>query len=102
MLFRSGGNEQLWKPLNQVMMEACSGGGDNNNENRSEVRRAGLLCLLELIKSLGDEYIVLLPENLPLLSELLEDSNEDVARLARDVVTQAEELLGESLEDSLR
>ena len=90
-----GGNEQLWKPLNQVIMEACG-------NDRYEVRRAGLLCLLQLIQSLGDEYIVLLPENLPLLSELLEDGNEDVARLARDVVTQAEELLGESLEDSLR
>ena len=93
-----GGNEQLWKPLNQVVMEACS----NDDDNRSEVRRAGLTCLLELIKSLGDEYIILLPENLPLLSELLEDTNEDVSRLARDVVTQAEELLGESLEDSFR
>jgi BP28CT (NUC211) domain len=92
-----GGNEQLWKPLNHVIIEACG-----NDDNRSDVRRAGLICLLELIKSLGDEYIVLLPENLPLLSELLEDTNEDVARLARDVVTQTEELLGESLEDNLR
>jgi U3 small nucleolar RNA-associated protein 10 len=89
-----GGNEQLWKPLNQVIMEACG-----NDDNRSEVRRAGLLCLLELIQSLGEEYIVLLPENLPLLSELMEDTNEDVARLARDVVTQAEELLGKSFQD---
>jgi hypothetical protein len=95
-LAMAGGNEQLWKPLNHVVLQAC---GD---DHRSDVRRAGLVCLLELMKSLGEEYMVLLPENLPIISELLEDSNDDVARLARYVVTQAEELLGESLEDSLR
>ena len=92
----AGGNEQLWKPLNHVVLKAC---GD---EHRSEVRRAGLVCLLELMKSLGEEYMVLLPENLPVLAELLEDTNEEVASLARQVVTLAEELTGESLEDSLR
>jgi U3 small nucleolar RNA-associated protein 10 len=66
------------------------------------VRHAGLVCLLSLMKSLGEEYMVLLPECLPVLSELLEDSNEDVAGLARDIITLAEELLGESLEETLR
>jgi len=92
----AGGNEQLWKPLNHAVLQAC---GD---ESRSEVRRAGLTCLLELMKSLGEEYMVLLPENLPVLAELLEDTNEEVASLAKEVVTLAEELIGESLEDSLR
>lgn len=95
-LAAAGGNEQLWKPLNHAILQAC---GD---ESRSEVRRAGVVCLLELMKSLGEEYMVLLPENLPLLAELLEDSNEDVASLAKEVVTLAEDLIGESLEDNLR
>lgn len=45
---------------------------------------------------------VLLPECLPVLSELLEDSDEEIAGLAQDCVTLGEELLGESLEESLR
>jgi U3 small nucleolar RNA-associated protein 10 len=92
----AGGNEQLWKPLNHAVVQAC---GD---EGRSEVRKAGLVCLLALMNTLGEEYMVLLPENLPILAELLEDSNEEVAGLAREVVTLAEDLIGESLEDSLR
>lgn len=95
-LAAAGGNEQLWKPLNHAILQAC------NDESRSEVRHAGLVCMLELMKALGEEYMVLLPENLPALAELLEDTNEDVSSLAREAVTLAEELIGESLEDSLR
>jgi hypothetical protein len=95
-LAAAAGNEQLWKPLNHSVLEACA------NESRSEVRQAGIACLLSLMKSLGEEYMVLLPECLPVLSELLEDSDETVASLAKETVTLAEELIGESLEESLR
>ena len=54
------------------------------------------------MKALGEEYMVLLPENLPALAELLEDTSEEVANLTREVVALAEELTGESLEESLR
>jgi U3 small nucleolar RNA-associated protein 10 len=46
--------------------------------------------------------MVLLPECLPVLSELLEDEDEDIAAIAKDCIALGEELLGESLEDSLR
>ena len=46
--------------------------------------------------------MVLLPECLPVLSELLEDDDETIVVLAKECVHQGEELLGESLEDSLR
>jgi hypothetical protein len=95
-LAAAAGNEQLWKPLNHSVLDACG------NESRSEVRQAGIACLLSLMKSLGEEYMVLLPECLPVLSELLEDSDETIASLAKETVTLAEELIGESLEDSLR
>jgi hypothetical protein len=95
-LASAGGDEQLWKPLNHAVLTACG------EEGRAECRRAGLVCLLTLMKTLGEEYMVLLPENLPVLAELLEDSNEEVGSLAKEVVTLAEELIGESLEDSLR
>lgn len=94
-LATAAGNEQLWKPLNFAVLEACA-------HRRSEVRKAGVSCLLSIIESIGEEYMVLLPECLPVLSELLEDADEDVVSMAKECVRQGEELLGESLEESLR
>lgn len=91
----AAGDEQLWKPMNHAVLEACA------IADRSEVRKAGVRCLLSLLRTLGEEYMVLLPECLPVLAELLEDENEIVAGLARDCVMTAEELLGESLEQNL-
>lgn len=95
-LASAAGNEQLWKPLNHKVLDACG------NESRSEVRKGGVSCLLSLIKALGEEYMVLLPECLPVLSELLEDGDEEIASLAQECVSLGEDLLGESLQDSLR
>ena len=95
-LAAAAGNEQLWKPLNHELLEAC---GD---ERRSEVRKAGVTGLLSIIQALGEEYMVLLPECLPVLSELLEDEDEEIVSLAQECVRHGEELLGESLDDSLR
>ena len=78
------------------MLEACG------NSARAEVRKGGVVCLLSLLRALGEEYMVLLPECLPVLSEMLEDENEVIAGLARDAVAKAEELLGESLDANLR
>lgn len=93
-LATASGNEQLWKPLNFAVLEACG-------NKRSEVRKAGISCLLSIIETIGEEYMVLLPECLPVLSELLEDE-EEIAGMAKECVRQGEDLLGESLEDSLR
>jgi U3 small nucleolar RNA-associated protein 10 len=95
-LASAAGGEQLWKPLNHSVLQACS------NESRAEVRKAGVMCLLSLIRSIGEEYMVLVPECLPVLSELLEDSDEEIAGLAQDCISLSEELLGESLQESLR
>ena len=95
-LASAAGDEQLWKPLNHSVLQACS------NESRLEVRRSGITCLHALIRSVGEEYMVLIPECLPVLSELLEDGDEEVAGLAQDCISLSEELLGESLEENLR
>ena len=95
-LAAAAGDERLWKSLNYVVLEACS------DESRPEVRKGGLNCLLSLMKSLGEEYMVLLPECLPILSEMLEDPDEEVSGLSKEIVALAEELIGESLEESLR
>ena len=95
-LASAAGDEQLWKPLNHSVLQACS------DEGRLEVRKAGVSCLLSLINSVGEEYMVLIPECLPILSELLEDPDEEVSGTAQECISQSEELLGESLQDSLR
>ena len=95
-LAAAAGNEQLWKPLNYALLQACG------NDRRSEVRKTGVKSLLRIIKTLGEEYMVLLPECLPVLSELLEDEDENITALAKECVHQGEELLGESLEENLR
>ena len=94
-LATAAGDEQLWKPLNHSILQACS------DENRLEVRKAGISCLLSMIKSIGEEYMVLIPECLPVLSELLEDPDEEIAGMAQECISHSEELLGESLQDSL-
>ena len=92
-LAAAAGNEQLWKPLNFAVLEACG-------DKRSEVRKAGISCLLSIIESVGEEYMVLLPECLPILSELLED-DDDIAGMAKECIQLGEDLLGESLSSSL-
>ena len=64
-------NKQLRKPLNFSMPEACG-------HKRKEVRKAGISCLLSIIETIEEEYMVLLPECLPVISELLEDEDEVV------------------------
>lgn len=95
-LASAAGDEQLWKPLNHSVLQAAS------NEARPEVRKAGVMCLASLIRSIGEEYMVLIPECLPVLSELLEDGDEEIIGLAQECIGLSEELLGESLQDSLR
>jgi len=95
-LAAAAGNDQLWKPLNYAIMDACG------NENRAEVRKVGVNTLLKILQLLGEEYMILLPECLPVLSELLEEQDEEIAAVARECIRLGEELLGESLEDNLR
>lgn len=90
-LSAAAGNEQLWKPLNHAILTACG------NETRTEVRRVGISALLSVLRTLGEEYMILLPECLPVLSELLEDRDEGIARMAKECVQLGEDLLGENL-----
>lgn len=91
----AAGDEQLWKPLNHRVLEAAS------NDKRVEVRKAGVQCLASLIRTIGEEYMIFIPECLPILSELLEDNDQSVVSMAQDCVAMSEEFLGESLQHSL-
>ena len=58
--------------------------------------------MLFILKSqIGEEYLILLPECLPFLSELQEDDSEDIALYAGQVIRYIENISGETLEDYL-
>jgi len=50
---------------------------------------------------IGEEFLLLLPECLPFLSELLEDDNSEVTEVTAALVRYIEELSGESLDQWL-
>lgn len=50
----------------------------------------------------GEEYMVLLPECLPFLSELMEDSAQEVVDRTTDAIRFIEELSGEKLDEYLQ
>lgn len=54
-----------------------------------------------LIERLREEYLVLLPETIAFLAELLEDSEKTVVAKTQDLVRTLEELSGEDLKQYL-
>ncbi|KAL4953852.1 hypothetical protein BDW69DRAFT_164310 [Aspergillus filifer] len=72
------------------------GGGDN-----AHIRIAALKTEQSLTETLGEDWLALLPEMLPYISELMEDEDESVEREVRRWVKQIEGVLGERLDDML-
>ncbi|KAL4749031.1 U3 small nucleolar RNA-associated protein 10, partial [Aspergillus terricola var. indicus] len=71
-------------------------GGDNPH-----TRIAALKTEQALTEHLGEDWLALLPEMLPYISELMEDEDEGVEREVRKWVKQIEGVLGERLDDML-
>jgi U3 small nucleolar RNA-associated protein 10 len=65
-------------------------------------RLAVVRCEQSLTKRLGDEWLGLLPEMLPFISELREDDDEVVERETQRWITMMEEILGEDLEGMMQ
>ena len=61
-----------------------------------------MTCERAVTQGLGFEWLNLLPEMLPVISELLEDDNEDVERDTLAWVREIESITGESLEGMLQ
>ncbi len=68
----------------------------------SHTRLATVLCEQSLTKKLGEEWLGLLPEMLPFISELREDDDEMVERETQRWISSVEEILGEDLEGMLQ
>ena len=91
MLCRAVGDDVAWKPLHfGVLMHTRDG--------RPAVRAAAVETLGLCFRVVGDEFLVMLPEALGFLSELLEDPDGGVERAARALLRDVEEMSGEKLE----
>lgn len=71
-------------------------------DERAHTRLATVLCEQSLTKRLGEEWLGLLPEMLPFISELREDDDEMVERETQRWITEVEGVLGEDLEGMLQ
>ncbi|KAL0609241.1 HEAT repeat-containing protein 1 [Plecturocebus cupreus] len=84
-------DDSLWKPLNyQILLKT--------RDSSPKVRFAALITVLALAEKLKENYIVLLPESIPFLAELMEDECEEVEHQCQKTVQQMETVLGEPLQ----
>ncbi|NXP79390.1 HEAT1 protein, partial [Ramphastos sulfuratus] len=84
-------DDSLWKPLNyHILMKM--------RHSSSKVRFAALLALVEVAQKLKENYLVLLPESIPFLAELMEDECEEVEQQCQRTIQQLEVILGEPLQ----
>jgi len=61
----------------------------------------GLKVVRYMVQHLKEEYVVLLPETIPFLGELLEDVELPVKTLSQEILKEMETLSGESLRQYL-
>ena len=66
------------------------------------VRLAAVKAEEALTERLGEEWLALLPEMLPFISELQEDEDEEVERETHKWIVKIEGVLGESLDAMLQ
>jgi len=89
------GRDTLWKPLVHKILMA-------SRDKSSAIRLAAVQTLHKLFIDLGEELLILLPECLPFLSELLEDDASDVVDAASMAIRYIEDLSGEKLDEYLK
>lgn len=89
-------NTTLMHFLRPSTVAGKSAGGEN-----PFTRLVALKSEQALTEQLGEEWLALLPEMLPYISELMEDEDEQVEREVRKWVKQIEGVLGERLDDML-
>ncbi|KAK1209343.1 HEAT1 protein, partial [Pygoscelis papua] len=84
-------DDSLWKPLNYHILLKM-------RHTSPKVRFAALLTLVEVAQKLKENYLVLLPESIPFLAELMEDECEEVEQQCQKTIQQLEVILGEPLQ----
>jgi len=91
----ASGTDVFWKVLNEDLLMYT-------RNQSAGTRYLALEAVLELINKLREDFLVLLPETLPFLAELLEDSDSGVERKAQEIATALEEISGEDLGEYMR
>lgn len=67
----------------------------------AKVRKASLTVCKSVAMAIGDEYLVTLPESMPVLSEVIDDEDSEVRSEAKAFVQVMESLAGESIMENL-
>mmetsp|Transcript_47338 Transcript_47338/g.93115 ORF Transcript_47338/g.93115 Transcript_47338/m.93115 type:complete len:865 (-) Transcript_47338:76-2670(-) len=88
------GNYTLWKPLNHAVLNCC-------RHHSAAVRFASVTVLQRLFCRLAEQWLVMLPETLPSIAELMEDTDTNVESRTQELITDIEKISGESLQSSL-
>ena len=68
----------------------------------ARVRAAAVRTLIAYATLSGGEFLSLLPETLPFVSELMEDDSQEVEALSHTLIRKLEDLSGESLQEYLK
>ncbi|KAF8768384.1 HEAT repeat-containing protein 1 [Argiope bruennichi] len=80
----------LWKKLNyQILLKT--------RHDSPVVRFATIQVIREVVTVMGDNYLVLLPESIPFLAEIMEDESTEVEQECNSVITEMEKILGEPI-----
>ncbi|KAG7401521.1 HEAT repeat-containing protein 1 [Phytophthora boehmeriae] len=87
-------SDLLWKPLHYAVLMKSRG-------DYALVRLAALVTVEKCYQVIGDEFLAMLPESIPFLAELMEDTNDEVEKTCHRVIKQIEDISGESLDQYL-
>jgi U3 small nucleolar RNA-associated protein 10 len=86
--------EARWRPLHHAVLMAT-------RASSADARCAALETTMSICNLLQEEYLPLLPEALPFLSELLEDEDSRVEKRTVEVLKEMEKISGEDLKQYL-
>ena len=89
-LIAAAPDDTLWKPAHRGTLLAT-------RDASPRARRVAVAALAATTAKLEEEFLTLLPESIPYLSELFEDPDEEVEGAARDLTATLAELSGEDL-----
>lgn len=96
MATASGSNsESRWRPLHHAVLMVT-------RASHADARLAALETTMAICDALQEEYLTLLPEALPFLSELLEDEDPRVEKRTVEVLKKMEDVSGEDLKQYLQ
>lgn len=104
-LAKSVNKDLLWKPMNYKLLmltrptrSVGRGKHTSSTTNFTSTRLLAIKILHQLFIDVGEDYLMLLPECLPFLSECLEDPNKDLVHYTSKFIQYIETLSGEKLD----